>query len=612
MLKPVKPENEEARLRLLHNLKVLDTAPEAVFDRITRVVSQLLGVPIALVSLIDADRQWFKSNVGLDASETSRDLAFCAHALHVPDLLIVEDAKEDPRFCDSPLVLGSPGIRFYAGVPLRSSEGLALGTLCAIDTVPRTLSADAIGTLKDLAGIVERELLQRATFLQGRDVFSVERQARTLSEARFAAVFRQTPTGNAIIDLTGRFMEVNAKLCEITGFTEQELLAKTVADVTHPADIDIFLSLTAELVDNRRDSGILEKRYWRHDGSFMWVELSVSLLRDNEGQPLHFIAVVLDITIRKRTEGILLSHQEELERRVTQRTQELHRSRETLQIIADNLPILIAQVDLNLRYLFNNAVYTQIFGVTPEYLKGKSIRETLRPDLFAHLEPCFTRALNGERSQCADVCYNPDQGRLWRATYIPDIREGKVVGFFVMSQDVTEARHVERALHDKAMLDTLTGLPNRRSLLELLQRDIQPADATPDTIAVLFMDLDGFKTVNDQHGHDAGDDLLKQVAARLTHTLRQQDFVSRLAGDEFVAVIAGMQSEETCARIAVDICASLSQPFKLPAATVRIGVSIGIALGSRAQAESSEHLLKRADAAMYEAKRKGRNTYRFG
>jgi len=612
MLKPVKPENEEARLRLLHNLKVLDTAPEAVFDRITRVVSQLLGVPIALVSLIDADRQWFKSNVGLDASETSRDLAFCAHALHVPDLLIVEDAKEDPRFCDSPLVLGSPGIRFYAGVPLSSSEGLALGTLCAIDTVPRTLSADAIGTLKDLAGIVERELLQRATFLQGRDVFSVERQARTLSEARFATVFRQTPTGNAIIDLTGRFMEVNAKLCEITGFTEQELLAKTVADVTHPADMDTFLLLTAELVDNRRDSGILEKRYWRHDGSLMWVELCVSLLRDNEGQPLHFIAVVLDITLRKRTEGILLSHQEELERRVTQRTQELHQSRETLQIIADNLPILIAQVDLNLRYLFNNAVYTQIFGVTPEYLKGKSIRETLRPDLFAHLEPCFTRALNGERSQCDDVCYNPDQGRLWRATYIPDIREGKVVGFFVMSQDVTEARHVERALQDKAMLDTLTGLPNRRSLLELLQRDIQPADATPDTIAVLFMDLDGFKTVNDQHGHDAGDDLLKQVAARLTHTLRQQDFVSRLAGDEFVAVIAGMQSEETCARIAADICASLSQPFKLPAATVRIGVSIGIALGSQAQAESSEHLLKRADAAMYEAKRKGRNTYRFG
>ncbi len=158
MKKPDIPENEDSRLDTLLSLKVLDTPPEERFDRLTRMAKQLFDVPIAVVSLIDKDRQWFKSCVGLDVSETPRDISFCGHAILGDELFIVTDTMQDERFADNPLVLDEPKIRFYAGCPLKSLHGHNLGTFCIIDNKPRNLNKDEIASFKDLAFMAEREL----------------------------------------------------------------------------------------------------------------------------------------------------------------------------------------------------------------------------------------------------------------------------------------------------------------------------------------------------------------------------------------------------------------------------------------------------------------------
>jgi diguanylate cyclase (GGDEF)-like protein len=152
---------ERARLAQLHAMGLLDTEAEEAFDRLTRLAQALCGVPIALISLVDRDRQWFKSKQGLSVAETDRKVAFCAHTILDDRPLIVEDARRDPRFWDNPLVTGEPDVAFYAGVPLRAPGGLPAGTLCVIDTEARAISAEAVAALSDLAAVAEDVLALR-------------------------------------------------------------------------------------------------------------------------------------------------------------------------------------------------------------------------------------------------------------------------------------------------------------------------------------------------------------------------------------------------------------------------------------------------------------------
>lgn len=142
MQPPATPRDERTRLETLRSLKLLDTSPSERFDRLTRIARRMFGVPISLVSLVDENRQWFKSRQGLDATETPRDISFCGHAILDDDIFIVPDATKDNRFVDNPLVTDNPNIRFYAGVPLRVSNGSKIGTLCIIDEKPREFSEE--------------------------------------------------------------------------------------------------------------------------------------------------------------------------------------------------------------------------------------------------------------------------------------------------------------------------------------------------------------------------------------------------------------------------------------------------------------------------------------
>ncbi len=188
------PKSERERLAKLESYKVLDTPPEIVFDRITSLVSQLIDVPIALVSLVDKERQWFKSRRGLDAVETSRDLAFCAHAILGDDIFVVDDTLADPRFADNPLVTSDPKIRFYAGAPLRTHDGFNLGTLCAIDTRPRTLSDSQRQILADLASLAVDELELRQALKSSMQRVAHEVELQSLKDEFLATVSHELRT----------------------------------------------------------------------------------------------------------------------------------------------------------------------------------------------------------------------------------------------------------------------------------------------------------------------------------------------------------------------------------------------------------------------------------
>lgn len=162
MQQPAMPHNEDERLATLHSLQILDTPSDDRFDRFTRISARIFDMPVAIISLVDRDRQWFKSTEGFDVEETPRKFSFCGHAILGNDVFEVRNARRDPRFRDNPFVIDQPHIRFYAGAPLEAPNGHKLGTLCIIDKIPRQLSEEEKTMLKNLADMVVSEMFSHA------------------------------------------------------------------------------------------------------------------------------------------------------------------------------------------------------------------------------------------------------------------------------------------------------------------------------------------------------------------------------------------------------------------------------------------------------------------
>lgn len=219
------PANDAARVHALRQLGILDTPSEEAFDSLTLLVAGIMEVPVALVSLVDANRQWFKSAVGLSATETPRDISFCTHAVFEEAVLVVEDASADPRFADNPLVINDPFIRFYAGVPLYSTQGFILGTLCIIDTRPRQLSDSRLRQLTLFARQVEQLInLHQQTSALTRQVEKTQ-----AINARYEATSKGLAAGILRINGKGSILEVNRFACHMLGYDEEQLSGKNIS-----------------------------------------------------------------------------------------------------------------------------------------------------------------------------------------------------------------------------------------------------------------------------------------------------------------------------------------------------------------------------------------------
>ncbi len=279
MKPPSIPEDEEARLAVLHALEVLDTPPEAEYEALVELAAFVAQTPIALVSLIDRDRQWFKARVGLDAPETARDISFCGHAVVARTQLVIEDAALDERFADNPLVVGEPRIRFYAGTPL-FADGQPLGTLCVIDREPRQMSVQQLHLLELIAGQASR-------------VLELRRVAAQLRESRDEArvLLETSPDPICVASFDGYFVEVNAAWQTVLGFELDELKASPFASFVHPEDLDLTTNVIGEIQQGgvRRNFVV---RFRTADGGYRAMQFSATA----DLKRRVYIAIARDVT----------------------------------------------------------------------------------------------------------------------------------------------------------------------------------------------------------------------------------------------------------------------------------------------------------------------------
>ena len=607
------PPDEIERQQLLRALNLLDTEDEEVFDRVTRLVSRLLKVPVALFTLVDENRQWFKSRVGLEPRETPRASSFCAHALLLDQPLVVADASSDARFADNPLVTGEPNIRFYAGVPIRTSGGLAIGTLCALDEQVRVLSADELCILIDLADIVQKEVQHRERLaVAGRRMLRSE-AVLSASEARFRSIFDLASIGIALVSPTGGWLSANGALSKMLGYTPDELQRRTFQEVTHPDDLDSDIELLRHLQAGDLDQYQLEKRYIRKDGGIVWVNLNVSRKLNEAGEIEYYISVIKEISAQKKAEQALSALHADLEARVKARTRELHERELELRSVIENANDAYIGLDQAGIVTTWNRAAEQTFGYSAAEAIGESLDDLIIPAAMAGahrngMQRYVTSGVStvlGKRLELPAV--RKDGSALIVEVRISALELHGQQMFSAFLHDISERKQDEARREYESRHDMLTKLLNRRALLETLPIAQGRAARTGKSMALLFIDLDGFKAVNDNLGHDAGDSVLRAVAARLQEVVRKTDSVFRLAGDEFTVLLEAMSDTYTDARQVADkIVAEVSRPVAVDGRFAGVGASIGIAVFTPQGSASPEELIKEADRQMYAAKRAGK------
>ena len=304
------PNDEAKRLATLRSCRVLDTPPELEFDDLARMAALTCDVPVALVSLVDADRQWFKAKVGLEATETPRDDAFCAHAILGADLFVVPDALADARFADNPLVVGSPHIRFYAGAPIVAADGSCLGTVCAIDTRPRDLTERQRCALQALSRQVAALLALRQSLNQC-GVLSKELGATT---RRLEVVVRASCDGIFDLDLGSRRITLSQRAWEMLDLptVDADVALQTVLAQCHRGDLPVLLH-TAVRHLRRQEPFDVETRLLGGDGMARWFRVRALAVRDATGRAERLVGALIDVHDRRIASDTLMRLSELLE-----------------------------------------------------------------------------------------------------------------------------------------------------------------------------------------------------------------------------------------------------------------------------------------------------------
>ncbi|MDF3035886.1 MAG: hypothetical protein K0S28_1160 [Paucimonas sp.] len=422
------------------------------------------------------------------------------------------------------------------------------------------------------------------------------RQLVQESEARFRTAFDNAPVGMALISLDGQWLRVNRALCDMLGYDEQELLHMSFQDVTHPDDLGIDQTFVQLVLADQLKSYQMETRYFHKDGRAMPISLNSSLVRDEEGKPLYFMAKIEDITQRKKMEDALYAEKD--------------LAQTTLQSIGD--AVITADAAGSVTYLNPMA----------ERLTGWSNREAIGQPLDhvfvvvdegtrAVVESPGTRALKdgkicGGSGNLLLVARNGLEANVEPSASPIRVRDGSLTGVVMVFHDVSEARALNRKISYQASHDALTGLLNRVEFELMATQLLQSARSAHRQHALMYLDLDQFKLVNDTCGHLAGDELLRQLATLLSSNMRKSDTLARLGGDEFGLLLEACPQDR-----AIEIAQHLIDTvrafrFEWEGKLFGVGLSIGMVMVND-HSRDLQTLLKAADAACYAAKEKGRN-----
>ena len=304
MKAPQALDNEAARIKQLHAYNILDTLPEEAYDDIVRLAAHICGTPIALISLVDHDRQWFKAKVGLDAEQTGRDVSFCGHVVESGKPLYVYDAHQDERFADNPLVTGDPKVCFYAGAPLSTEDDLVLGTLCVIDHKPREITTKQKELLRSLANTVMRQFRGDLQYARNEKLQQNLASTAATSEKLQHLQERFFTISSNLMCIVGNdtyFQEVNPAWTTHLGYKREELLGKPLIEFIHPQDKAPLMKKWRAMVDKQRPSAKFNKRFRASNGDWRWLSWTATLNPAEE----NVIASVHDLTPRVEHEKTL-------------------------------------------------------------------------------------------------------------------------------------------------------------------------------------------------------------------------------------------------------------------------------------------------------------------
>jgi diguanylate cyclase (GGDEF)-like protein/PAS domain S-box-containing protein len=411
------------------------------------------------------------------------------------------------------------------------------------------------------------------------------------SEELYRQTYENAPVGIAHLGLDGQYLRANRKALEIMGYGLEELSHLRYGDITHPDDKVAENARAHDLISGVTDFIAREKRYVRKDGTNVWVHVYTSLVHDGTGAPKHLVSVMSDISERKRIEETL----------------------NMAMMVFESSSDAVLVSDLNSRILMVNPAFSKITGYQPDdILCGKSSIPTVKlEDLIRQNEVWSEVKASGHfEGEVWNKRKNGEEYAQWLNISTVCDSDGVPCRHISVFSDISHKKNADTIIWKQANFDSLTELPNRHMFLDRLEMELRKADRTGFPVALLYLDLDRFKGVNDGHGHAMGDILLKEAGERIKSCVRAVDTVARMGGDEFTVILGEINEFNNVERIAQMLLQKLSEPFELMEQVVYVSASIGITLYP-ADASSSPELLKNADQAMYVAKNQGRGRYNY-